>query len=222
MMVEDGYTNQQIQEISGACSSAVVRWKWQYKQEMLSITPQNTTALTSAGVFVVDKVMGHWKRSFYETVHVARDLAQAIEETPNLNQCILMGHSLGGRIVRHRLNEISTPNTVSVAYILAGAVSSEAEEWEPLMEKHSTLKLINCMSMSDYVLKSAYRAGTLWDHEPAGLAPILEETHEFTLNLDVSEYASGHMNFKQQELGIFLKKELSQLEQKKRNQLHLA
>lgn len=27
MMIEDGYTNQQIQEISGACSSAVVRWK---------------------------------------------------------------------------------------------------------------------------------------------------------------------------------------------------
>ncbi|CAH8208241.1 hypothetical protein VAE122_2960245 [Vibrio aestuarianus] len=25
MMVEDGYTNQQIQDISGACSSAVVR-----------------------------------------------------------------------------------------------------------------------------------------------------------------------------------------------------
>ncbi len=27
MMVEDGYTNQQLQEISGVCSSAVVRWK---------------------------------------------------------------------------------------------------------------------------------------------------------------------------------------------------
>ena len=46
MMVEDGYTNQQIQEISGACSSAVVRWKQQYKQEMLGFTPQNKTALT--------------------------------------------------------------------------------------------------------------------------------------------------------------------------------
>ena len=47
MMIEDGYTNQQIQEISGACSSAVVRWKRQYKQEMLGITPQNKIALTS-------------------------------------------------------------------------------------------------------------------------------------------------------------------------------
>lgn len=47
MMIEDGYTNQQIQEISGACSSAVVRWKRQYKQEILGVTPQNKTAFTS-------------------------------------------------------------------------------------------------------------------------------------------------------------------------------
>ncbi len=42
MMVEDGYTNQQIQDLSGACSSAVVRWKRQYKE----MTPTNKTALT--------------------------------------------------------------------------------------------------------------------------------------------------------------------------------
>ncbi|MDE1240373.1 transposase [Vibrio aestuarianus] len=45
-MVEDGYTNQQIQDISGACSSAVVRWKRQYKEEMLGMTPTNRVALT--------------------------------------------------------------------------------------------------------------------------------------------------------------------------------
>lgn len=46
MMVEEGYSNQQIQEISGACSSAVVRWKRQYKAEKQGITPQNQKALT--------------------------------------------------------------------------------------------------------------------------------------------------------------------------------
>ncbi len=46
MMVEDGYTNQQIQDISGACSSAVVRWTRQYKEEMLGMTPTNRVALT--------------------------------------------------------------------------------------------------------------------------------------------------------------------------------
>jgi transposase len=46
MMVEEGYSNQQIQDISGACSSAVVRWKRQYKAEKQGITPQNQKALT--------------------------------------------------------------------------------------------------------------------------------------------------------------------------------
>lgn len=45
-MVEDGYSNQQIQEISGACSSAVVRWKRQYKAEKQGITPKTQKAIT--------------------------------------------------------------------------------------------------------------------------------------------------------------------------------
>lgn len=46
MMVEDGYSNQQNQEISGACSSAIVRWKRQYKAEKQGVTPQNQKAIT--------------------------------------------------------------------------------------------------------------------------------------------------------------------------------
>ena len=30
LMVEEGYTNKQIQDISGACLSAISRWKSQY------------------------------------------------------------------------------------------------------------------------------------------------------------------------------------------------
>lgn len=33
LMVEENYTNKQIVEMSGACSSAVVRWKRQYQAE---------------------------------------------------------------------------------------------------------------------------------------------------------------------------------------------
>jgi transposase len=34
LMIEEGYTNKQIQDISGACSSAISRWKNQYKAEL--------------------------------------------------------------------------------------------------------------------------------------------------------------------------------------------
>ena len=46
MMVEDGYSNQQIHTISGASSSAITRWKKQYKSEKLGITPHNQKAIT--------------------------------------------------------------------------------------------------------------------------------------------------------------------------------
>ena len=46
LMVEDGYSNQQIQEISGASSSAVVRWKKQYISEKKGNTPLHGSAIT--------------------------------------------------------------------------------------------------------------------------------------------------------------------------------
>jgi transposase len=46
LMVEENYTYKQIQAMSGACSSAVARWKKQYKLELSGHTPEATTALT--------------------------------------------------------------------------------------------------------------------------------------------------------------------------------
>jgi transposase len=38
-MVNEGYTNRQVREISGAGETAVSRWKKQYLQEMKGIDP---------------------------------------------------------------------------------------------------------------------------------------------------------------------------------------
>lgn len=46
LMVEEGYSNKQIQSISGASASAVTRWKSQYKTEKSGTTPQTQKALT--------------------------------------------------------------------------------------------------------------------------------------------------------------------------------
>jgi len=46
LMVDDNYTNKQIQNISGACSSAISRWKQQYKSELQGVTPEKSNALT--------------------------------------------------------------------------------------------------------------------------------------------------------------------------------
>lgn len=45
-MVEEGYTNKQIEEMSGAGKSAVSRWKQQYLSELDGKSPENVQALT--------------------------------------------------------------------------------------------------------------------------------------------------------------------------------
>ena len=45
LMLEEGYSNQAVADISGACLSAVARWKWQYKQEIAGLVPKQA-ALT--------------------------------------------------------------------------------------------------------------------------------------------------------------------------------
>jgi transposase len=46
LMVEEGYIDKQIQNISGACSSAISRWKRQYVDELSGITPEKSNTLT--------------------------------------------------------------------------------------------------------------------------------------------------------------------------------
>lgn len=45
LMVHEGYSNQEIERISGACKSAIGRWKKQYQEELSGITPKGS-ALT--------------------------------------------------------------------------------------------------------------------------------------------------------------------------------
>ncbi len=46
LMVDEGYSNRQIEEISGAGKSAVSRWKQQYIAELKGETPTSSKALT--------------------------------------------------------------------------------------------------------------------------------------------------------------------------------
>jgi len=46
LMVEEGYSNKQVMEISGAGDTAVSRWKRQYIAELAGQTPDGKEALT--------------------------------------------------------------------------------------------------------------------------------------------------------------------------------
>ena len=46
LMIDEGYNNKQVQDISGASESAVSRWKKQYKDELAGNTPEVNVAMT--------------------------------------------------------------------------------------------------------------------------------------------------------------------------------
>lgn len=46
LMVDEGYSLAEVQKISGACKSAISRWKRQYQQERSGSTPVGVSALT--------------------------------------------------------------------------------------------------------------------------------------------------------------------------------
>ena len=54
MRVEDGYANQEIENISGASSSAVSRWKQQYQAEKQGRTPTHKKAITPEYIRIQD------------------------------------------------------------------------------------------------------------------------------------------------------------------------
>lgn len=46
LMINEGYTNKQVMELSGAGATAISRWKKQYLEEINGQTPQGKKALT--------------------------------------------------------------------------------------------------------------------------------------------------------------------------------
>ena len=46
LIFNDGYTTKQVQELCGASSSAINRWKAQYRKELEGITPVDRKAMT--------------------------------------------------------------------------------------------------------------------------------------------------------------------------------
>jgi len=64
LIVDEGYTNKKIMEISGASDSAVSRWKRQYIAELKGITPEGKKALTSdqQRIQVLEKQLWRAKR----------------------------------------------------------------------------------------------------------------------------------------------------------------
>lgn len=84
LMVEDGYSNKQIEEISGAGKSAVSRWKVKFQSELRGITPENVRALT-AEQQRIQLLETQLKRALRDNEILKKATAFFIRDNQNLN-----------------------------------------------------------------------------------------------------------------------------------------
>ena len=140
-------------------------------------------------------VAGKWYLSSVKAEKSGVLLADLIESAREPDGFILMGHSLGARMIYHLLQELSKRELMLVeeAFLLGGAVNrKETKGWKTAV-KAVRGRVVNCYSDNDYILKLLYRLATL--NPPAGLGPI-ELPHEKIVNMNVTPIVNGHMDYK--------------------------
>ena len=109
---------------------------------------------------------------------------------------ILMGHSLGARVIHNILCSLATTDMqiVEEVHLLGGAVDCDEKSW--MFAKRSVSgKIYNYYSDHDDVLRYLYKVGTFFSSTPVGRNPINGDPEEF-VNINVSSLVSGHMKYK--------------------------
>ena len=81
LMVEQGYTNKQIEDMSGAGKSAVSRWKVQYQAELAGKTPENAKALTE-DQRRIQLLEAQLKQAMRDCLKILFELAKTLTITP--------------------------------------------------------------------------------------------------------------------------------------------
>jgi len=124
-------------------------------------------------------------------------LADLLARTDREKGFVLMGHSLGARVIHYLLMALSTKEqfVVQDVFLFGGAVgSTDAESWDHAA-KAVRGRIFNFYSSHDDVLRYLYRGATALVSEPIGLGPI-ECTANNVVNIDVSDVVKGHMGYR--------------------------
>ncbi len=110
-----------------------------------------------------------------------------------IDEYILIGHSLGSRVIFNCLNELKSneKKIIKDVHLLGGAVTNNKEKWS-LAENAIKNKIYNYYSKKDSVLQIAYKLGT-FDNNPIGRTLINSRKSE---NINVTKLVNSHMTFK--------------------------
>ncbi len=139
-----------------------------------------------------------WEKAVQRAAITGNLLADLISRTHSDHELILIGHSLGARVIHWLLRSMTARQSATAirdVLLLGGAVSrSDPRAW-----RHAAAavegRIINCYSTNDDVLRFLYQAATFLNHSPIGLGPI-EPDHGKISNFDATALVGGHMEFK--------------------------
>jgi hypothetical protein len=127
-------------------------------------------------------------------------LADLLARTEEPEGFVLMGHSLGARVIYYALEALATRKglakpIVRDVYLLGGAVGREpAGDWRTVAGAVSG-KIHNFYSTKDDILGRLYRTANAFQSEPIGLGPIAAADPTI-VNVDVSDLVGGHTHYK--------------------------
>ncbi len=134
-----------------------------------------------------------WKEAVENTEYAGKVLSRwlARQKKP----VILMGHSLGARIIHHALVNLKNAQNIMIeeensfivqdVYLLGGAISSELKEWQKIEDTFSGT-LYNIYSENDSALKSVYFLLTLGE-DAIGNKEIEAVKEGFLSNISLPE-----------------------------------
>jgi len=130
-----------------------------------------------------------WHVSVRNAKVAGSQLGEVLSACPH-KEFILVGHSLGARIIYNCLDYLHNNNVITninEVHMLGGAVGNNSARWKNVSEKVVN-KIYNYYSNNDMVLKTSYRIAML-SRNPIGLTKI---DHEKVINKDSSLVVAGH------------------------------
>ncbi|MGQ1909155.1 DUF726 domain-containing protein [Marinifilum sp. RC60d5] len=133
-----------------------------------------------------------WKNALRKSEETGSLLSKVLLKC-EIDEYILIGHSLGSRVIFNCLNDLKTneKKIIKDVHLLGGAVTNNKEKWS-LAENAVKNKIYNYYSKKDSVLQIVYKLGT-FDNNPIGRTLINSKKSE---NINVTKLVNSHMTFK--------------------------
>ena len=145
-----------------------------------------------AALLTTTSLLHHWVQVRRRADHTgAASLRQLLAECVPEAKLVLMGHSLGARLICTGLQGWhNAGNRVQHVVLLGGAVPGGSEtDWQTLVGRIPG-RIVNVYNRRDWALTLLYRIGQLTRGRACGISPI-DYAHPRIINVDVTRQVGG-------------------------------